>query len=198
MLRTIKPEIRIIGWDDSPFNFDDKETFLVGVVCRGGTQVDGLMSVKIRVDGLDVTEKIIQSIKNSTHIYQLRLIMLDGITFGGFNIADINEIRKETGLPVLVVIRDMPKMEAIRKSLERLDDSEKRWVLIKRAGPVHAVKVENKTIKRTRNVYYQCSGLSEKAAEKVIKLTSTHSIIPEPVRLAHIIASGLKGLRPCE
>ena len=125
MLRTIKPEIRIIGWDDSPFNFDDKETFLVGVVCRGGTQVDGLMSVKIRVDGLDVTEKIIQSIKNSTHIYQLRLIMLDGITFGGFNIADINEIRKETGLPVLVVIRDMPKMEAIRKSLERLDDNKK-------------------------------------------------------------------------
>jgi len=40
-------------------------------------------------------------------------------------------------------------------------------------------------------VYMQVAGVSEKDAEKILKSTSTRSNVPEALRVAHIIASGL-------
>jgi len=40
-------------------------------------------------------------------------------------------------------------------------------------------------------IYVQIAGISEKDAEKILRNTSTRSNIPEALRVAHIIASGL-------
>lgn len=194
MLRTIKPEIRIIGWDDAPFAFDDRETLLLGVVCRGGTRIDGVISAKIAKDGLDATDKIAKAINASAHKEQLRLVMLDGITFGGFNIVDINRLSRKTGLAVIAVVRDMPDMGAIMKSLQKFPDHEKRWALIKKAGEIRRAAVKNNVLKGVRTIYYQKAGIDESACEKIISLTAVNSAIPEPVRLAHIICSGIKNI----
>ena len=37
-------------------------------------------------------------------------------------------------------------------------------------------------------------GISEDDARKIVKLTSTRSSVPEPLRVAHLIASGLSNL----
>ena len=37
--------------------------------------------------------------------------MLDGITYGGFNVVDIEELYRETGLPVIVIMRSCPDFE---------------------------------------------------------------------------------------
>ena len=192
MLKTIKPEIRIIGWDDAPFTFKDKYTLLLGVVCRGGIQIDGVVTTKIRVDGNDTTEKIAEAINNSSHKEQLRVIMLDGITFGGFNVVDIHKLNEKTGLPVIVVIRDKPDMKAIKKSLSKFHDSEKRWELIEKAGDVHRFEVKNKVLTGRKTIYYQRCGINEYMSEKIINLTSVNSVVPEPVRAAHLICSGFK------
>ena len=51
----------------------------------------------------------------------------------------------------------------------------------------------------TRNeeetVYMQIVGISERDAEKILKETSTRSNVPEALRVAHIIASGLARLK---
>jgi endonuclease V-like protein UPF0215 family len=193
MLKTIKPEIRIIGWDDAPFTFKDKYTLLVGVVCRGGIQIDGVLTTKIHVDGNDATGKIAKAINRSSHKEQLRVIMLDGITFGGFNIVDINKLYKKTGLPVIVVIRDKPNMKAIKKSLSKFHDSEERWKLIEKAGDVQKFEVKNKVLMGRKTIYYQRCGINEYMSEKIINLTSVNSVVPEPVRAAHLICTGLKG-----
>ena len=192
MLKTIKPEIRIIGWDDSPFTFRDKNTLLIGVVCRGGTQIDGVITTRIKVDGNDSTRKIIQAIRKNPHYKQLRLIMLEGITFGGFNIVDINKIYKSTKLPVLVVIRTNPNLKNIRKSLMKFKDHEKRWRIIERAGKIREFRV--RSYPRGRNtVYCQYMGIEAPEVEKILNLTSIHSLTPEPIRIAHLIGYGLKG-----
>lgn len=195
MLKTIKPEIRIIGWDDTPFTFKDKYTLLLGVVCRGGIQIDGVLTTKIRVDGNDATEKIAKAINNSNHKEQLRVIMLDGITFGGFNIVDINKLHEKTGLPVIVVIKDKPDMKAIKKSLSKFNDTEERWKLIEKAGKVRKFEVKNKVLTGRKTIYYQRCGINEYMSEKIINITSVNSVVPEPVRTAHLICSGLKGRR---
>jgi hypothetical protein len=194
MFRKIKSEIRIIGWDDSPFTFKDKQTTLIGVVCRGGTQIDGVLSTRIRVDGWDSTEKLIKVIKENKHYHQLRLIMLDGITFGGFNIVDTHTLWRKTKLPVIVVIRNKPDLKSIKKSLKRFKDFEKRWKAIERAGEIHQYEVRNKVLRGRKTIYYQHVGLERKEVEDIINLTSIHSVTPEPVRLAHLICSGLKGI----
>lgn len=192
MLRAIKPEIRIVGWDDSHFTFRDTHTTLVGVICRGGIQLDGLITTRIEVDGNDSTRKIADAINRSRHKEQLRIIMLDGITFGGFNIVDINELHRKTGLPVISVISDKPDMEAIKKSLSRLPDFEKRWKRIKKAGKVKEFEVSNRVLKGRKTIYYQNAGMDEYSSERIISITSVNSLVPEPVRMAHLICTGIK------
>ena len=44
--------------------------------------------------------------------------MLDGLAFGGFNLIDIQEVYEKTKLPVIVVVRDKPNLEEIKKALQ--------------------------------------------------------------------------------
>ena len=182
--RTIKKEVRIIAWDDGPFDFKSKgKDILVGVIFRGGQYIDGMLKTEVEIDGLDATEKIIERIRKTRH-KDLRIIMLDGITFAGFNTVDTKEIYEKTKLSVIVVNRKKPNLEKFIDSLKKLPDAEKRIRCVENAGPFYWVDIKNK------RVCFQCYGISKDDAAKVIKETSTMSLIPEPLRVAHLIATG--------
>ncbi|HDI11964.1 MAG TPA: DUF99 family protein, partial [Candidatus Bathyarchaeota archaeon] len=139
--RSIKPEIRVLGVDDGVFIPHSKGLVdVVGVVFRGGYWLDGVMRTEIEVDGLDATEKIASMIIESPHYKQLRIIMLSGITFAGFNVVDIKELYSRTELPVIALTRDLPKMEEIKQALENLPEKEKRWKAILNAGEIFEVQ----------------------------------------------------------
>ena len=190
--RSIKPEIRVLGVDDGVFIPRSKGLVdVVGIVFRGGYWLDGVMRTEIEVDGLDATEKIASMIIESPHYKQLRVIMLSGITFAGFNVVDIKELYSNTGLPVIALTRDLPKMEEIKQALENLPEKEKRWKAILNAGEIFEVQ----TREGEEPIYMQIAGIEREDAEKIVKITSTRSNIPEPLRVAHIIASGLTKFR---
>ena len=184
----IKKEIRIVAFDDCSFKKSDKEVLLVGPVFRGGQFIDGLLSTKIKKDGLDATQKIASAINRSSHKGQLSVIMLDGITFGGFNIVDIKKLHKKTGLPVVVVLKNKPDLRVFRATIKHLfgrsryGNAEERLENLDKAG----------SILLSGNVRFQVAGCSVDQAERLLRLTSTRSNIPEPVRVAHLIASGLR------
>ena len=183
--RIIKHEIRILGVDDSPFpSHTTEEVLLVGTVFRAGNWLDGVLSTYISGDGTDATEKIADMVKNSRNLGQLGVIMLDGITFGGFNLVNIRKIFESTGVPVIVIMRKIPNFERIKKALKRFDDWEDRWANILEAGEVY--KVEN-----SEPVYMQIHGIEREDAEDIVRLSTTRSAIPEPLRVAHIIAAGI-------
>jgi len=190
--RSIKPEIRVLGVDDGVFIPHSKGyADVVGVVFRGGYWLDGAMRTEVEVDGLDATEKIASMIVASPHYQQLRVIMLNGITFAGFNIVDIKELYNKTKLPVIAVTRDKPDMEEIKKALENLPEKERRWRAILNAGELLTVQ----TREGEEPVYMQIAGITRSDAEKIVKMTSTRSNIPEPLRVAHIVASSLTKFR---
>ena len=193
MFREIKPEIRILGWDDSAFTPKDKNTLLIGVVCRGGSQIDGIITARIRIDGTDATRQIIDATSKSPHYKQIRVLMLDGLTFGGFNIADMQKIHKSLKMPVIVVIRSKPDSENIRKSLGIFKDHEKRWKNIEKAGIIRTFRIRKFANAKRNMVYCQYVGIDERLVEKILNLTSIHSLTPEPLRIAHMIGHGLKG-----
>jgi len=186
--RVIKPEIRVLGVDDGVFTPHVKGFApLIGVVFRGGYWLDGVMSTRVEVDGFDSTAKISAMVLNSPHYKQLRVIMLDGVTFGGFNVVDIKKLNTETGLPVIAVTREKPNFKDIRKALKNLPQNEKRWKAVLNAGKILEVCTRNKREK----VYVEMAGILEEDAQKIVKLTSTRSSVPEPLRVAHLIASGI-------
>jgi len=186
--RVIKPEIRVLGVDDGVFTPHVKGLVpVVGVVFRGGYWLDGVMHTKVEVDGFDATEKIVSMIIDSPHYKQLRVIMLDGITFAGFNVVNIKELNSETKLPVITVTREQPNFAEIREALKNLPESQERWKTMKSAGKMFEVSTRSENEK----VYMQTSGILEEDARKILQLTSTRSSVPEALRVAHLIASGI-------
>ena len=186
--RVIKPEIRVLGVDDCPFIPHTKgQVPVIGVVFRGGYWLDGVLHTKIAVDGFDATEKIVAMITSSSHYKQLRVIMLNGVTFAGFNIVDVKALNAGTKLPVMTVTREKPDLAKIRKALKNLPKSQERWNTILNAGEPFEVP----TRRGKKKIYMQVIGISRDDAQKILRLTSTRSNIPEALRVAHLIASGV-------
>jgi uncharacterized protein len=177
----LKKEMRVIGIDDAPFTkFTRGKTLVVGTVFRGGSFLDGILSTKVNVDGNNATKKITEMINKSKFKPQLQCIFLDGIAVGGFNIIDIKELNKKTGLPVMTIIRRKPDIGNIKSILINLNKKSK-IKLLEKAGSV--VKMGK--------IYAQLNGLNIETAREILKITCTRSLIPEPIRIAHLIASGI-------
>jgi endonuclease V-like protein UPF0215 family len=186
--RSIKPEIRVLGIDDGEFVPRTKGTVdVVGVVYRGGYWFEGVMRAEITIDGLDATEKIAAMIESSPYYRELRVVVLDGVTFAGFNVVDISKLSRRIELPVISVTRKKPDLEEIRSALKNLPEFEIRWRAMENAGKIFEVE----TRKGENPVYMHIAGILREDAEKIMKKASTRSLIPEALRVAHIVASGL-------
>jgi endonuclease V-like protein UPF0215 family len=178
----MKPEIRVLGIDDGCFEkFKTEKVLVVGAVMRGALELDGVLSCYITRDGSDSTEKLIELMKKSKHFGQLKAIMLNGSTLAGFNLVDINKLSTETNLPVICVLRKAPNFEKVEKALEHFPEKKKKLELIRKAGNVYKYK----------KLFFQCAGGSLHNAFQIIDKTLRKSSIPEPIRIAHLIASGV-------
>lgn len=161
-----------------------EKTFIVGCVVRAPNYLEGVLKREIEVDGSDVTDKIIDMMKSRFGV-QVRVIMLNGITFGGFNIADLNRIYKETGVGILSIVRKVPNMLRIEKALrEHFDDWRERLEIIKNIPEI-----------KYNRLYVNYAGISPLDVQKIIDRFTLRGNIPEPIRMAHIIASGIGNLK---
>jgi endonuclease V-like protein UPF0215 family len=88
---------------------------------------------------------------------------------------------------VIAVTREKPNFKEIREALKNLPDSEKRWNAIYSGGEIVEVSTRTKKSK----IYVQFVGIVEEDAKRILRLTSTRSNVPEPLRVAHLIASGI-------
>jgi len=79
------------------------------------------------------------------------------------------------------VARRAPRLPLIRSALARLPGGAARWRLIERAGAMEPIG----------GVFVQRVGLSTREAEQLLAATTLHGNLPEPLRLAHLIAGGI-------
>ncbi len=181
----MKQQIRLLGIDDSPFTFTDMYATVIGVVMRGGQYLECVLKSQVSIDGDDATYVCKELIENTRHRKQLKVMLLDGIALGGFNVVDIEEIFSSTNLPVITVTRDKPDFNKIENALKKnFIDWEKRLTLIKN-GVIHKVETSYNPI------YVKCSGIDIEEAKEIIKISTIRGAIPEPIRVAHLIASGI-------
>ncbi|AGB05100.1 hypothetical protein AciM339_1238 [Aciduliprofundum sp. MAR08-339] len=181
----MKKHIRALGIDDSYFvPHIPGEVDLIGVVLRAPNYLEGMLRRKIGVDALDSTDSIIDML-NSKYGRQIKVVFLQGITFGGFNIVDIERIWREREVPVIVISRKNPDLRAIEYALRKhFEDWEYRMNLLRK----HKIEmIQNGEFE----IYVQRAGISMDEARRVISSFTLRGAIPEPLRVAHLIASAL-------
>lgn len=170
-----------IGIDDAPFDRKHRgDVAIVGVVFTR-TRLDGVMTGKLRKDGANATRAIAELVERSPFGEHAQVLLLGGITFAGFNVVDIHALRARLGLPVLVLARKKPRYRIIEETLlEKIPGGARKWALIEKAGPMEPCE----------GLWVQRAGLELDAAAQVIGDLTIHGKLPEPVRIAHLVAGG--------
>ncbi|ABW68154.1 endonuclease dU [Desulfosudis oleivorans] len=172
----------VVGFDDAPFARDHAGPVAVVGAVYAGLRFDGVLMGEIQKDGTDAADVLATLITESRFADHIRLILLQGIALGGFNVVDVFSLHQRTGLPVLVVSRVRPDMEAIKKALlASIPEGKKKWAVIERLGQMEEVA----------DIFVQRVDISMEQARQVIKRFAVHSRIPEPIRAAHLIAGAL-------
>lgn len=188
---TLKPEARIIGFDDGPFEPHARGTSLpiVGVVMRAGEYIETVMKGEVTVDGRDANDVLESMLLNSRYLVQLRGILLDGIAFGGFNVIDIFRLAERTGIPVVSITRDQPDMGSIFDALRKhFEDGEERVRVVEQGKLTEFVF---DTDREAMHLWGKFAGTDEKGALEILKLTTIRGAMPEPLRVAHLVATSL-------
>ncbi|MCW3062500.1 MAG: hypothetical protein JWQ02_4321 [Capsulimonas sp.] len=171
----------VVGFDDFPFAHSTRgDVPIVGAV-YSGSRLEGVLGGRVRRDGVNSTDRIAELVKGSKYGSSIQMVFLQGIALGGFNVVDIHGLHDRLGVPVLVVARRLPRMDAVKALLTRVAGGERKWKLIEKAGAMEPVA----------GVWVQRSGISLEAAGVVIGRFAIHGVIPEPLRTAHLIAGGV-------
>ena len=172
----------VIGFDDAPFprNYQGPVKIVGAVFAE--QRLDGVLVGTIEKDGFDTAEKLAVLVQTSKFDQHARLIMLQGITMGGFNVVDVFDLHERLKRPILVVTRRAPDMGAIRRALERhLPGGREKWSIMEALGAMEPVG----------GVYVQRVGLTRAETRDILAQWTIHSRIPEPLRCAHLIAGAL-------
>jgi len=172
----------LVGFDDAPFERSHRgDVLLVGAV-YAGTRLTGVLSGKVRRDGVNATGVIARTVLDSRFWPQLHAVLLQGISVAGFNVVDINLLAQMLERPVLVVSRRRPDMAAIRRALlEHVPGGSRKWTRIEKAGPVESAA----------GLWVQRAGLSLDQVGQVLRDSCCNGNVPEPLRTAHLIAGGI-------
>jgi endonuclease V-like protein UPF0215 family len=171
-----------VGFDDAPFERSHRGDVLVVGTVFAGTRLDGVLSTRVRRDGANAATRLAACLDGSRFLPQLHAILLQGIAFAGFNVVDLYDLRRRIGLPVLVVVRHQPDLKAIRTALlDHVPGGARKWRLIETAGPLEPVA----------GVHVQRLGISLADTQTLLTRLQLHGQLPEPLRVAHLIAGGV-------
>ena len=181
----MKPHVRVLGIDDSPFKFGDEKALVVGALVRIPNYLESVMKTEVTVDGTDSTDRLIEMVSGSRYRDQVRLVMIDGIALAGFNVIDIERLNARLGIPVVTITRDAPDLDKISVALKKhFSDWRGMYSTI--------TKHELRQIKTEHNPVFACGlGMSWSEIEQLVRASTVKGVVPEPIRIAHLISTAM-------
>jgi endonuclease V-like protein UPF0215 family len=181
----MKTEIRTIGFDDSPFTRADGRVPVVGIHMRGTGQIEGVLATDVQRDGGDATTRVARCVIESG-LRGTKAILLDGASFAGFNVVDLEGLAEETRIPCIAFTKGVPDYGAIRSALRNVPDGEGKWRLIERR------RTETLPTATSPITFSWAGDLDRVQAIEILALTTGRGLVPEPLRVAHLVASVLR------
>lgn len=171
-----------VGFDDAPFPRRHRGRVPVVGAVFASTRFDGVLLGSVERDGDDATAVFARLVRHSRFYEHVQVVFLQGITFGGFNVVDVPALSAQLRRPVLVVARRQPNWEKLRQALcEKIAGGAAKWRVLEQLGPMEPVA----------GVYVQRCGLSLEDARSIIQRTALWGRLPEPLRVAHLIAGAI-------
>ena len=181
----MKSQIRILAIDDGSFSFEEIKTPVVGVALRLPDYIEGVMTTEIDIDGNNSTSQLIKMLKKSRYLDQLKLIMLDGVALGGFNVIDVHRLYEELAIPIITVTRDKPNYEEIENALRKyIDGWETRLAMMRSIEPQECQTDHSP-------IWVGSVGIEQEELAQILKLATVQGALPEALRVAHLVASAI-------
>ncbi|MFX1310047.1 MAG: DUF99 family protein [Promethearchaeota archaeon] len=176
----------IIGFDDATFELKTnvKTTQLIGVVCQGIRMVN-VTCTEIQIDGDNATEKLIELVtQNEKHV---QIILTHTITFGGFNLINLNTIYNELNKPIIAVNDRKVNIDSVIKAIKYKFPNTYRQKIknIIDAGNLYHTKIE--TAGGLSEIFFHSKGIEISKVDLLLQKICIDSKLPECIRLAHLI-----------
>src|SRR6266545_1988566 len=182
MVRAFASRPHVLGVDDAPFRKgSDREVRIVGVVMEGPDLIEAIAIGSFPVDGDDATGYLARWISELRAFRGIQAIFLGGITIAGLGLVDLEQLAEALSRPVLAVTRHDPANSELRRALRGAGLSE-RLPLLDRTPAAFAA---------APGLYVAAAGLSPAEATALVRCMLAKSRVPEPLRVAHMIAAAL-------
>jgi endonuclease V-like protein UPF0215 family len=180
-----KKAIRILGLAESFRKGSSQDAVLAGVVMRSDFIVDGVVLGRCRVGGMDVTDSILE-MYHKLGRDDISALMINGCIISWFNVIDLSRLYKETNLPsiCLTYYPSTGLKEYFMKYFP--EDWSERVRIYEENGP--RTEVVNKN---GFKIYLRAVGIDIEAATNLVNKYTLFGRIPEPLRLARLIAHAI-------
>lgn len=180
VVHTGKKAIRAVGVAES-FRPSARRSTLAGVVARTDLVVDGFVLGAATVGGDDATAAVVRMWRRLRR-EDVNLVLLNGCVISRYNIIDVDLLSRRTGVPVVCLTYNETRgiEDAIRRNFP---DPGERLESYRRLGPRTPV-----TLRTGHRVYLRVSGMETADAKKVLDAFTLQGGVPEPVRLARLLA----------
>lgn len=183
-----KKAIRALGVAES-FRPGDSESVLAGVVMRTDLVVDGFAIGAATVGGDDATRSVLRMYKGLKR-EDVNLIILSGCVISRYNIIDIDGVSRASGLPVVCLTYNETAgiEDAIRRNFPHPEERLKMYADLGSRKPV--------LLSTGHRVFVRTAGISDADAKKVLDAFTLQGVLPEPVRVAKLLARVCSAKRP--
>jgi|TARA_B100000315_G_scaffold100641_1_gene92492 hypothetical protein len=177
-----KRGIRALGISESFKKEIGTRSILGGVVMRSDLIVDGLLFGVATLEGDDATDAILSMVKRLNR-NDINIIIISGAIISLYNIIDIDRVGQETGIPIICITfeesgglvqsikRHFPKKW--EKKVEEYKKLDRREVIYLKTG---------------YRIFARTYGLDIDESKKVLDKFILQGAVPEPVRLARLLA----------
>ncbi|MFX1415707.1 MAG: DUF99 family protein [Promethearchaeota archaeon] len=180
-----KRGVRVLGVSES-FKRSDTISTVAAVVMRGDMRIDGIGFCGPAVGGKDATEQLI-SMYDRLARNDIRAWMLGGCVISWFNVVDSVKLYESTKVPVVCVSYN--PSDGIERYIREYfpEDWEERVGRMDRGGSRQSVSLGT-----GHSVFIATAGLGLRKAQRLVDQFTLDGRIPEPVRVARIVASAAR------
>jgi endonuclease V-like protein UPF0215 family len=172
----------VLGIDDGPFKKGvSKVTPIVGVMMEGKQLIEGVVVTEFPIDGDGATEFLAAWVKRTRFHRALQGVILGGVTIAGLGVIDVRALAADLGSPVLIVNRRDPARHRLREAFAA-------------AGLLSRLSVVETTppaFRISEGLYVAAAGVERTPAARLLRATLGKSDLPEPLRVAHLIARAI-------
>ena len=173
---------RVLAVEGGSFSKSADRTTPAAFLLTEGIQPRRVIIKRVEVDGLDATERLMETIEELSR--EVDVVMSSSIPIAGFNLLDPKKVLERFGIPSVFVLGERPDQGAVRAALKKhFRDWKKRVAVIEGAGGFRELSLEGEN-----PVLVECVGIEPAEAMRLVRRLTIFGRIPEPVRLARMVA----------